>query len=253
MATMLDAPIVGWATQSKEITTQYKDVSTTGWNFTRVNAGETSKGITETTFGIFNNVPNVGVTTDSADNPLNGNEHVTPMTDCLLYVADEYGSNDTIEVQDENGNIVKKGTPRLVKDNWVEYQGITYPPTSGSEWKDLGAKNPINVDGTPWLFKAENIGANGQTVPKAGVSLSGTVYDKEGSQSVNMGDYVLADNVTTLQNCILGLANTGNGLDAATFASIGGNMSRFKLRISIPIDARSERIRYVLCVTYDHN
>ena len=100
------------------------------------------------------------------------------------------------------------------------------------------------------LFRS---GANGQTIPKAGVSLSGTVYDKEGSQSVNMGDYILADNVTTLQNCILGLANTGNGLDATTFASIGGNMSRFKLRINIPIDARSERIRYLLCVTYDHN
>mgnify|MGYP000865792731 CR=1 FL=1 len=253
MATMLDAPIVGWATQNKENTTQYKDVSTTGWNFTRVNAGETSKGITETTFAIFNNVANVGVTTNAEGDPLNGTEHVTPMTDCLLYVADEYGSNNTIEVQDENGNIVKKGTPRLVKDNWVEYQGITYPPATGSEWKDIGAKNPINVDGKPWLFKAENIGANGQTVPKAGVSLSGTVYDKEGSQSVNMGDYVLADNVTTLQNCILGLANTGNGLDATTFASIGGNMSRFKLRINIPIDARSERIRYLLCVTYDHN
>ena len=253
MAIMLDAPIVGWATQNKENTTQYKDVSTTGWNFTRVNAGETSKGITETTFAIFNNVANVGVTTDSDGNPLNGNEHVTPMTDCLLYVADEYGSNNTIEVQDENGNIVKRGTPRLVKDNWVEYQGITYPPSSGSEWKDLGAKNPINVDGSPWLFKAENIGANGQTIPKAGVSLSGTVYDKEGSQSVNMGDYVLADNVTVLRNCILGLANTGNGLDATTFSSIGGNMSRFKLRINIPIDARSERIRYLLCVTYDHN
>lgn len=250
---MLEAPIVGWATQSKDVTTEYKDVSTTGWNFTRVNAGETSKSITETTFAIFNNVKNVGITTDSNDVQINGNTHVAPMTDCLVYAADEYGSNNTIEVRDDNGNIIKRGTPRLIKDNWVEYQGITYPPEISNVWRDLGAKNPINIDGSPWLFKAEYIGANGQTTPKTGVSLSGTIYDKPGNQSVNMGAYVLGDGVTTLTNCILGLANNGNGLDATTFAGIGGNMCRFKLRINIPIDAKSERIRYLLCVTYDHN
>ena len=250
----LEAPIVGWAIQDKKDLKVYQDVSTTGWNFTRVNAGETSKAVTETSFAIFNNVKNVGKTTDEEGTQLNGNAHVAPMTDCLLYVADEYGSNNTVEVvNEETGDITKKGTPRLVKENWVEYQGITYPPSSSDEWKGIGAKDPINIDGKEWLFKAEYIGANGQTTPKDGVSLSGTVYDKLGSQIVEMGTYTLADNVTTLKNCILGLANDGNGLDATTFSSIGGNMTKFKLRINIPIDAKSERIKYLLCVTYDHN
>ena len=250
---MLEAPIVGWAIQDKEDTKKYKDVSEEGWNFTRVNAGDTSKDVTETTFAIFNNVPNVGVTTNADGDVLNGNHAVAPMTDCLIYAADEYGSNNTIEITDDSGNVIKNGTPDLVKNNWVEYQGVSYPPASSNEWIDLGAKNPIDIDGKPWLFKAEEIGANGRTTPKEGVSLSGTVYDKAGDQSVNMGDYTLADNQTVLNNAILGLPNTGNGLDATTFTSIGANMTRFKLRINIPISARSERIKYLLCVTYDHN
>lgn len=250
---MLEAPIVGWATQDKEITTEYKDVSTEGWNFTRVNAGDTSKDVTETSFAIFNNVPNVGIVSNAEGDIMNGKSHVAPMTDCLIYAADEYGSNNTIEVVDDEGNIIKNGTPDLIKDNWVEYLGITYPPSSSNDWKDLGAKNPIDVDGKPWLFKAEEIGANGTTTPKPGVSLSGTVYDKAGAQSVSMGDYILGDGMTALNNAILGLANEGNGLDSTTFAGIGANMTKFKLRINIPISAKSERIRYLLCVTYDHN
>ncbi|KOC45488.1 hypothetical protein [Clostridium botulinum] len=249
----LEAPIVGWAIQTKEDTKKYKDISEEGWNFSRVNAGETSKQITETSFAIFNNVPNVGITKGSDEQPVNGKKHVAPMTDCLIYVADQYGSNNTVEVTDEHGNVIKKGTPKLVKDNWVEYQGITYPPINSNDWRDLGAKNPISIDSKPWLFKAEKIGANGKTVVKTGESLSGTIYDKSGDQAVTNGDYTLADNKTVLHNCLLGLANEGNGLDATTFASIGANMCKFKLRINIPIDAKSDKIKYLLCVTYDHN